>query len=303
MHQSPLSGLRGAHVRLIGQYGVRFSLRTGGGLMTLLLILTVGLVVASIFIMPVEQLMKASPELGHSESEALVTVERLAESRPVVEGVEWVTGADKADAEYLLRGQPALLSAILLVLLMLFPYIACIAGFNQTSSDISARGLRYLLLRTERANIFFGRFLGAFVYTGISTAGLIIVVGLYVGLKFGIYGFGEISLWLTQGWIALLLIVLPYLALCAWISGVMDSAFGSLTICTMMVVFPVAFLSMADMALAGDQAWLQRLTPWGWKYELLSGDVGKRLLAYGAMLGFTALLLFIGSRAFAKRDL
>ena len=252
---------------------------------------------------PVEELMKASPELGHTEEEAVATVQRLAESKQVVDVVEWVTGAEEEDAEYLLRDNPALLSVILLIFLIVFPYIACVAGFNQTSGDIATRGLRYLLLRTERPNIFFGRFLGTLGFTALSIGIVVVILGLYIGFKFKIYGFGEMATWLTQGWVAAIFIVLPYLALSAWVSGLIDSPFGSLALCLLLTGFPVIFLKLVDLAIKGDQGWLDRLTPWGWKYELLSGDVPTRLTAYGAMLAFTALFLFLGMRSFAKRDL
>lgn len=303
MTESPFTGLRAGHVRLIGSYWVRFSVRTGGGLMALLLVLTVGLSVAAMFITPVEELVKASPELGHSEGEAVAMVQKLAESEQVVDVVEWITGADEQDAEYLLRGNPALLSVILLVMLMIFPFVACVAGFNQTSGDISTRGLRYLLLRTERPNIFLGRFLGTLGFSALSVGLVIVILGLYVGFKFTFYGFGEISVWLLQGWLAAMFVVMPYLALCAWISGLIDSSFGSLALCLLLAGFPVIFLKLADMFIRGDQDWLERLTPWGWKYELLSGDPGKRILAYAVMVGFTVLFLWLGMRAFAKRDL
>lgn len=53
----------------------------------------------------------------------------------------------------------------------------------------------------------------------------------------------------------------------------------------------------------GDLSWLQRLTPWGWKYELLSGKLQIRSMAYLAMAGFTGLFLWLGLRSFEKRDL
>ena len=68
--------------------------------------------------------------------------------------------------------------------------------------------------------------------------------------------------------------------------------------------FPVLLLSLVDGILAKtDLAWLLKVIPWGWKYELLSGDIGTRLLAYGVMVGFTIVFLYMGVRHFQKRDL
>ena len=300
---SALAGLRRDHVALVGRYWMRFSLRTGGGLMTVLIVLVVGLSIASVFAMPVEQLMKTAPSLGHSADEAASTVDRIARSDEVAGAVEWVTGAEPEEVSYLLQRQPALLSAIFLSLLVAMPWIFCFGAFNQTSGDIASRGLRYLLLRTERPNIYLGRFLGTLAFLAASLAILLVVVVLYIGLKFNIYPAADLLLWSLHGYVAFLVLALPYVAMCAWISGGIDSPFGSLVLCMLAVGFPVMFLKLANMTMHGDVPWLERLIPWGWKYDLLAGDVGTRLVAYAVMLGFTAMFLAIGLRSFRRRDL
>ena len=137
-----LTGLNLAQVRLVATYWVRFSLRTGGGLIALLLVLLTGLSVAAAFIAPVEAFMEASPEAGHSGREAVAVVKDLAESDALVDLVERVIGT-KEEARYLLQQNPALLSVIFLVLFWFFPFLACVGSFNQTSGDIGSRGLRY----------------------------------------------------------------------------------------------------------------------------------------------------------------
>ena len=49
--------------------------------------------------------------------------------------------------------------------------------------------------------------------------------------------------------------------------------------------------------------WLFKTVPWGWKYDLLHGDLMVRMTAMLAMLGFTAVFLWLGLRHFQKRDL
>jgi hypothetical protein len=300
---SSLAGLRRDHVALVGRYWMRFSLRTGGGLMTILVVLTVGLGIAAIFATPVEQLMASAPGVGHTPGEAASTVDRIARSPEVAGAVEWVTGARAEEVSYLLQRQPALLSAIFLSFLVAMPWIFCFGAFNQTSGDIANRGLRYLLLRTERPNIYLGRFLGTLAFLAVSLAVLLAVVVLYIGLKFDIYPAADLLTWSLQGYVAFLALALPYVAMCAWVSGGIDSPFGSLVLCLLLVGFPVMFLKLANMTIGGDAPWLERLIPWGWKYDLLAGDVGTRLLAYAVMLGFTAFFLFIGLRLFRRRDL
>ena len=302
-NDSSLTGLRSDHVNLIGRYWMRFSMRTGGGLMTVLVVLIAGLSIAAAFTAPIEIAMESSHGLGHTSGETASTVDRVARSREVANIAESVTGAVSTQVTYLLQTQPALLSAMLLIMLMVFPFITCLGAFNQTSGDIGNRGLRYLLLRTERPNVFMGRFVGTLGFLGVSIAFLLLILAAYVGFKFNIYPFLELTTWTLQGFVAILLICLPYAALCAWMSGLIDSPFGSLSICLLLTGFPILFFKMANAATHSKAGWLERLLPWGWKYDLLSGDLGTRLLAYAAMLGFTALFLGLGLRAFRKRDL
>ncbi len=299
-----LTGLRFSQVRLIASYWVRFSLRTGGGLMALLFVLFVGISVAGVFFTPAEGLMNAAPELGHESREGANMVKEIAESEGLVSVVQWLTGEEETQAVYLLQKKPALLSVILLVLMWFFPFTSCIAGFNQTAGDIGSRGLRYLLLRTERPNVLLGRFLGTFYFVLISVAVVFVLIVFYIAFKFRIYPGGELVAWGLQGFLAILLLVLPYIAMCAWFSSMLDSAFGSLAVCLTAAGLPIIFLSLADkIAVSTDLSWLVRLIPWGWKYDLLAQDVGTRLLAYGVMLGFTALFLGLGFLTFSKRDL
>lgn len=298
-----LTGLNLEHVKMIALYWVRFSLRTGGGLVTLLLVLMVGLSVAGLFFAPVEKLMAEAPGVGHTEGEAVATVKRISESEEFVDVVQRVTGADEDEARYLLAENPAILSAIFLALMWLFPFIACIGSFNQTAGDIGNRGLRFLLLRTERPNILAGRFVGTVGAAKAALALMVVIVLLYIGIKFRIYEGGALVVWGLQGFVAIVMLTVPYIAMCTWISCSMDSAFGALALCLVLTGGPLVLIRVLDASLAWDLAWLQRLIPWGWKYELLSGDVGTRITAYLVMLAFTAFFLFLAFRTFHKRDL
>jgi len=297
-------GLSFQHVWLIAAYGIRFALRTGGGLIFILLLLLAGLGVAGTFISPVEMMADQAEGEGLDSREA---VNEILESDQVKGAVQWVTGTDDEEAEYLLRDQPALLSAILVILLLLIPFLACVGAFNQTAGDIGSRGLRYLLLRTERENIFLGRFLGTVLFTAVTSFCLLLLVFLYVQLKLGLYPTGRFATWSFQGFVAVLFLALPYVALCSWMSGMLDSAFASLSICLLVAGFPIVFLKIVEVGFRSqadlDLPWLVRILPWGWRYDLLSGDFATRMLGYSVMLAFTAAFLALGLRAFRKRDL
>ena len=67
---------------------------------------------------------------------------------------------------------------------------------------------------------------------------------------------------------------------------------------------PIVILKQVNtLGFRGEADWLDRLTPWGWKYDLLHPDFGKVALAAAVMLGFFLLFAFLGTRHFLKRDL
>ena len=304
MQQDSLwTGLRVSQVKLVASYWLRFSLRTGGGLVTLLLVLMVGLSVASIFITPVENIMRQAPAAGHTEAEGAQDALAVIESEGVAEVVKWVIDRDDEEVAYLLKDNPALLSAIFIVFLWLYPFIICFGASNQTAGDIGSRGLRYVLLRTERPNILLGRFTGTVAGAKIATLFMFLVLVLYVGLKFGVYPWGAVLLWGLQGYLAVVFLILPYIALCTWVSSFLNAGFSALALCIALTGIPIVLLKMVTANVVGEPEWIGRLIPWGWKYDLLSGDVATRLIAYGVMLGFTALFLLLAFRTFHKRDL
>ncbi len=90
--------------------------------------------------------------------------------------------------------------------------------------------------------------------------------------------------------------------------GQLTSAVNALTglivaVCILMVGAPILIFKIVDWTTKSDLAWMEKLMPWGWKYDLLSHDIGTRLLAIAVMLGFTALFMVLGLRGFGKRDL
>ena len=302
MAQSMFDGLRWPHTRLIARYWSKFSVRTTGGMMAAIVILLVGLIILQIIVAPVDAALMQAKAAGHSEQEMLSQIDEIAKQDLLVKVVNFVRG-DEAETSYLLTKRPALVSATLLLYLIFFPFIACAAAYNQTAGDIGSRGLRYLLLRTERPNVFFGRFLGTVKFFAIVSAILFLFIFLYMGLKFTIYGWGEIGLWLLEGYIACMLLSLPYIAMCALISALNNSSIASLALCLIAVGVPVLGAKWLNVQLQGDVDWLDRVVPWGWKYELVSRNFVTRLIAAGVMLGMTAFFLVLGMRFFSKRDL
>jgi hypothetical protein len=153
-----MSGItfRRDHVKLVAQSYLRTSMRSGSGVIFLVLSMLIGLVLAGVAVFPFELVL----EKEHDAAAALNDIVR--HWGPSVIGA--FTDSDPGQMQYLIADHPALITLFLVMLFAFLPFLVFLSGFNQTSGDIGSKGLRYQLLRTERANIFIGRFIATYVF-------------------------------------------------------------------------------------------------------------------------------------------
>jgi hypothetical protein len=299
------------HLGLVSLYSARHAVRGGTGVVFAVVTLFYGLMTAQLLLMPVEFGEKALRSENVSREELVRELVRFA--RPAV---EWAIGGDPAAeglsteeekearrwTTYLLDEKPAILSAIWLLLIVGLPFLVALGAFNQLSGDVQSRGIRYQLLRTDRSNIFFGRFLATVAFTLIVMTAVVLTISLYVGLKLGIYEGRAVALWTLRGLFALAVIALPYVALCSWISASIDSPFASLSLCHLVVG------GVPLLALIGRNSWeplakISHLLPWAIQNQLLHPDAIQVLSGVAACIGYTAAFLALGYRHFSRRDL
>lgn len=322
---SASGGIDARQLGLICNHSLRHTMRSGSGLVFVLLALFFGLVVAHAVISPIEALASlggsslpgpSSRNENFSLSSSPADIERqvVQFARPVV---EWLLAPPESDdpakqreaeihterwTNFVLDERPALLSAILFIMVFGMPLVISFGAFNQTSGDIGSKGLRYQLLRTDRANIFFGRLLATSILTIATQALVILIVALYLGLKIQIYDFVAIAGWSLQGFLALTLLSLPYVAVCSWISAANDSPMVSLVLCKLVI----GGLLLA--AVVGQFAWeplykLVYLLPWGIQNYLLAPDIATVALTAAGCLAYAAAFAWLGARKFRMRDL
>jgi hypothetical protein len=148
---------------------------------------------------------------------------------------------------------------------------------------------------------------GTFIFSALTTLFTMGVIVGYLAIRYGIYPVGDLIAWGLYGWAVVNLFSLPYIALCTWISTTVASPFGALAVAQLAIGVPIVLINYAQLMGAFEDArkldWLDRLTPWGWKFDLLHPDPGTVATAVAVMLGFFALFLFLGARHFVKRDL
>jgi ABC-type transport system involved in multi-copper enzyme maturation permease subunit len=330
-----LKTLTTSHIRLISLYWSRYAVRSGSGLVYLLIALIFGLSVAHILIAPVEQLI-AEQKRETGRMDPPVVRQAISEiGQPVV---QWVLGrktmrqiiqegAERQRAamndpngtamaearqesnsgfdawvNFLLERRPALLSAIFLVLLFGMPFVISFLAYNQVSGDIQSHGLRYLLLRTERSNIYFGRFLGTVIFSTAVMAIIVATITFYLGAKTRIYPAPALAGWAVQGFLALALLMVPYIAVCSLISASVDSPFLSLVLAKV-VIAGVLFLAILGALAWKPAKYLKYALPWGWQCNLLHPEPARWLGAFAACLAYTAVFLMLGYYRFERRDL
>ena len=285
--------IRSSHLKLIAVSHIRNSLRSGSGVIFLVVSMLLGVMLAGGFgVLPFELVAK-------QKGAEYALNELIKDYGPKVLG--FVTDTSHGESMFLLATKPAMISLFLIVLILLVPYFSMLSAFNQTSGDIGSKGLRYLLLRTERANVFLGRLIGTYLFTVAVISIIVFVTGFYVLIKVDLYPAGDIIPWLLRGWLACCIFVLPWVALCAWISASMDSPFLSLLITLGGLGFWVIIIWIMK-GKAEEAGYAAYLTPWGFKWWLLHSNIGILFAGIAVMLGFTALFTFLGLRTFHRRD-
>lgn len=297
-----LGDINPRQLKLICVNDLRNALRSGSGLVYFVLALFFGLIVANAIISPFEALVAQSGEMTPAMVERNVV--NLASP-----AIEWALTRGETDSaqtgdwvDYLLQDKPAMLSAIFLILLFGTPLLIPFGGFNQTSGDIGNRGLRYLLLRTERSNIYFGRLISTMILA-ISVQILVIaIVAGYLALKIQIYDGMSLFSWSLQGVIVLSVLTLPYIAVCAWISASNDSPMVSLVIASAVIggVLLGAFVAQLRWDYGYLIGWL---LPWGIQKSLFRPELTTVFMTAVACLLYTAFFAWLGARKFARRDL
>ncbi|NQT00501.1 MAG: hypothetical protein HQ580_00610 [Planctomycetes bacterium] len=318
-----------AHVRLISLYWSRYTVRSGAGLVYLMIALVFGLSVAHIIIMPVERLMALQKkQIGQANPQA-INKAIIDIGQPIIQFVLGIKTFEQVTKEaalnqmslpndasaseqstpgfepwtdFLIEKKPALLSVIFLILIFGMPFVISFLAFNQISGDVQNHGLRYLLLRTERCNIFFGRFIGTVLFSTAVMAIIIATITFYLGMKTRLYPAPDLAIWAVQGFLALAILMVPYIAVCSLISASVNSPFLSL------VLAKVVIAGVLLMAILGGFAWkpakyILYALPWGWQNNLLHPATAHWLGAVFASLAYTAFFLTLGYIRFETRDL
>jgi hypothetical protein len=286
------------HVRLIAGASVKHGVRSGTGLVYLVLTVMTGLIVAQTSLKPAE-VMQDNMQHASPETLRLQFGELVEQAKPAV---KWFTGASSSQIQYLTTAHPAILSATWIILLFLVPCLVAFGSFNQLSGDVQHKGVRYLLLRTDRASLFLGRLVGTYFFTLLVFAVVVFLIAVYTALKVRFYGGEEVLLWSARALAAMAIVALPYVALAAWISASVDSPLFSLVLGQLAVWIVPLVVDGLEAQWPGLKA-IGWIAPWRYKYFVLFPEPAYVAGGVAACVGFAALFTWLGLRKFETRDL
>ena len=280
---------------------LRRTLRGGSGLFFLFVIILVGWILLAIVTNPLDRLVleEGSGMLAQA-SPAVITQQIAVFFGPVI---AWWIDAPSEYADpvvHLITARPAVMSLFLIMFAGFIPFTSCLVGCDQMAADLANRHARVILLRTGRVELMLSRFFGVVLFSALVSLVLVLFVAGFIATKLPGFDPMLLLLWGLQGWMALVVISLPYLALTSWLSLVVRSP-GMVFILSLLVT--TAFIVITKI-LAGQFGlpWLEKFSPWGWKYGLFHPDMSVLLTSLSVLLLFAFALLGLARYNLVRRD-
>ena len=179
------------------------------------------------------------------------------------------------------------------------PLLAILGTADQTGSDIQTRHIRYLLLRTDRASLYWGKTLGAVFFYGVAMAVLCGLIG-GAALWGGALVAGDL-LYFGRIWLTLTLFAVPFIALNGLTSALTGHA-GLGLVVTLAFYMVVWLISAIGSWAAPAVASIEYLSPSALKFDLASDELVTLGKAVAHMAVVTVVAGLIGSTLFKRRD-
>jgi len=188
-----------------------------------------------------------------------------------------------------------------IVALKLLPLFAVVTAADQMASDRSRGTLRYLIMRVTRNTLFFGRFIGhALIQFGIvilTVASVLAFIAWSTPDRLAA-SVAEVPALSFNLW----LVLLPYVALMAWVSVLARSP-RQATLLAIIIWIAVSFLVAWVQSRFGPLLWLDWILPGSQVSALmrLSGGINIELALIPVI--HTIVLLAVGALTLSRQDL
>lgn len=321
------------HIPLIAGQSVKQTLRSPAGVIMFLVIMFIGLFTAQLLLLPIEFVGKQAGQMGMEmdrenaveqiESTAVPLLGRILKrvtGEPVEKGgglgallqpqlqpppMELKEEGSILDAEawafFLIREKPAFLSVLFLVFCMIIPSIVIFSSFNQIAGDAKNRGLRYILMRTDRQSLFIGKLIGSIAVTILFLLVLLISILVYVRIKLDLYAAYSLLQWGVRGLIGFTVISVPYITLALAFSGLIDSGAGALGASLGMLII-VPLLGRLFNSIWEPLQFISLLLPYKLSFFIFHPKGWVVLLSLIGLFGYAVLYGFLGLFYFNRRD-
>jgi len=201
---------------------------------------------------------------------------------------------DTEIVQTLLVNNPPTLSVFLILSITTMPFFVMLAGNNQLASDAGAQTFRYLLTRCTRIEIFFSRFISAYLLTA-STIILAAVIATIISLQFDKYTMTETLYYAQQVLLLTLVYVIPFLAYMSAVSAFMSSALGTLLMSIVLYIVLIVLGYYLPFEFS--------LLPSGLKENLYILNKSNLTYALTGIMAYTLIYTGIGWSIFRKRNL
>jgi ABC-type transport system involved in multi-copper enzyme maturation permease subunit len=277
-------------LKILAVYEFKILLRSGPGMLALLFLGMYG-------VWCVSKVAEYADSLNSLASGSLSQQETF-----VMGALKWLANLDEAFLQRLFQDHSPFLTVLFMAVAFATPLFTMVAALDQNATDISGKGIRFLLPRTTRLNLVIGRYLGTILFWST----LIVLMGVaatLTGLTLDQHHGAALvvldGLWFTA---ALLLLSLPLIALMAFCGVVTGSPLLSATMGL------GAYLGV--WLLGGLGGWIndglkvfRYLLPMPLRYDLMIGTPAQVALAGVAMLIYTGVFLGAAIWVAQKRDL
>jgi hypothetical protein len=291
------------HVILIAQASIRQALRGASGVLFILAAWGVGLLTAQILFWAASLFQMRAPQ-GVEPSLGLVLERINAFILPLINQLLSLAPGSAVEgwAEYLLFDRPGFLSLLFLIYGFVTPAIVSFIGSSQISSDTRFKGLRFLLLRTTRRDIYFGKLLGSSLVAALVLLVLVIATLAHVQLRVGVYELAPVMLWGLWGILAFAVISFPYVSLSLGFSGVINSGVGAF-FSSIGALIGVPVLAFSLSKLWQPLGYISYLLPYRAALLMFHKSPAIVALAVLVLAGYGTAYAMAGYFIFRRRDL
>lgn len=289
------------HVALVCANTVRYTLRTGAGIIFTLAVVYFGVAPCAVLLgVPLSDMADFVNENVTPQVNRVLGGGSWSNDMTATERARW-EAADRWRV-HLMKERPLILTLDLAWLSVLMPLLCCLGTFSVLADDTRSLALRFDLMRTSRTSLYLGRYLGTVLFTCAALVVSVLLVVVYLGFTAKEHAWGTLAAWGARGLLEMIAVAPAYVALGLSISARIDSPFGALLTSELVV------LGVPLFALLGARAW----EPLGYMAHLLPLEILKYffhpqpLYAAGAAvacLGYAVVFLGVGLWSFRRRDL